>query len=147
TRSTWARRSSPETAKTPQCTHDARGWTSDPRTAAEGAAGGTVRTPATTRPHRRRVGAGETRVRRQRHRHGQAAAGTGRSGQGREEDGVKRFQPTAETETKERDFRGLVGGIHARVCASIMSRGRHSPYLYVDLHGGPGVLEYNGREF
>lgn len=63
---------------------------------------------------------------------------------------MKRFQPSEETETKERHFRGLLGGIHVPVCKRIRDKhGRASdpPYLYIDLHGGPGVLEYNGRRF
>lgn len=63
---------------------------------------------------------------------------------------MKRFQPSAETETKERHFRGLLGGIHVPVCKSIRERqGRPTdpPYLYIDLHGGPGILEYQGRRF
>jgi hypothetical protein len=60
---------------------------------------------------------------------------------------VKRFQPSAETSVKERDFSGLVGGIHVNVCRSIMSRYRQPPYLYVDLHGGPGELAYGADRF
>lgn len=63
---------------------------------------------------------------------------------------MNRFQPSAETETKEQHFRGLLGGIHINVCKSIHERrGRSTdpPYLYVDLHGGPGILEYRGRRF
>lgn len=63
---------------------------------------------------------------------------------------MKRFKPSAETEIKERHFRGLLGGIHVPVCQRIRAkygRGNDPAYMYVDLHGGPGMLEYNGRHF
>lgn len=57
---------------------------------------------------------------------------------------------SAETEMKERDFRGLLGGLHVSIVKGIRERrGRPSdpPYLYVDLHGGPGNLPYGDRTF
>lgn len=56
-----------------------------------------------------------------------------------------------ETHLKERDFSGLVGGIHVPICAAInRSKGRRGdpPYLFMDLHGGPGWLcDDAGRRF
>jgi hypothetical protein len=54
---------------------------------------------------------------------------------------------SAETEQKERHFRGLLR-THIGACKAILGRRRGSlPYLFVDLHGGPGNLEYKGRTF
>jgi hypothetical protein len=56
---------------------------------------------------------------------------------------------SAETEQKERDFRGLLD-MHVSICRGIRERyGRRGdpPYLFVDLHGGPGILQHNGRCF
>lgn len=47
------------------------------------------------------------------------------------------------TRQKEQDFAGLVGGIHVPVCAAIRGRlGRPGdpPYVFIDLHAGPGRL-------
>jgi hypothetical protein len=45
-----------------------------------------------------------------------------------------------ETEQKERHYRGLVR-IHARICKAILAKQRRPlPYLFADLHGGPGNL-------
>lgn len=56
-----------------------------------------------------------------------------------------------ETYRKEADFSGLVGGIHIPICKAIhKDKGRPGdpPYLFVDLHGGPGRLRDDaGREF
>jgi hypothetical protein len=56
-----------------------------------------------------------------------------------------------ETHLKERDFSGLIGGIHVPICKSIHDRyGRPNdpPYLFADLNGGPGQLRDDaGREF
>jgi hypothetical protein len=60
------------------------------------------------------------------------------------------FRPGPETWYKERDFRGLHGGIHLPICAGIRERyGRPGDpsYLFVDLHGGPGNLIYGNAEF
>jgi hypothetical protein len=51
-----------------------------------------------------------------------------------------------ETERKEADFRGLLR-MHINICKGIMSAGWAAPYLYVDLHAGPGLLEHKGRRF
>lgn len=62
---------------------------------------------------------------------------------------MKRFQPSAETEIKERHFRGLLS-INVRASKGIRDKwGRPTdpPYLYIDLHGGPGNLEYKGHKF
>lgn len=53
---------------------------------------------------------------------------------------------TAETEVKERHFRGLLQ-MHAHMCQGILSRRRTAPYLYIDCHAGPGLLERDGRVF
>lgn len=53
---------------------------------------------------------------------------------------------SAETEEKERHYRGLLG-MHIRMCRGILSRQPGPPYLYVDLHAGPGRLEFKGRGF
>lgn len=54
---------------------------------------------------------------------------------------------SAETERKEQDFRGLLN-IHLPICRSILGRQRNPlPYLFVDLHGGPGNLRYAGKTF
>lgn len=57
----------------------------------------------------------------------------------------------AETYRKEADFAGLVGGIHVPICRSIRdSKGRPGdpPYLYMDLHAGPGrLVDDCGRQF
>jgi hypothetical protein len=57
------------------------------------------------------------------------------------------FKPGPETWYKERDFRGLLGGIQIPICTGIHRRhGRptDAPYVFVDLHGGPGNLSYDG---
>jgi len=55
-----------------------------------------------------------------------------------------------ETHRKEADFAGLLD-IHVNICRGINGRTRRAgdpPYLYVDLHGGPGWLrDDSGREF
>jgi three-Cys-motif partner protein len=54
-----------------------------------------------------------------------------------------------ETHRKEADFAGLLS-IHASICSAIASRSRPGdpPYLYVDLHGGPGwLVDDAGRRF
>lgn len=52
-----------------------------------------------------------------------------------------------ETEQKEQDFRGLLR-IHVTACRGILSRQRRpQPYLFMDLHGGPGDLLYRGHAF
>ena len=52
-----------------------------------------------------------------------------------------------ETEQKERHFRGLQR-THAGICKGIFAKRRSSlPYLYIDLNGGRGNLEYRGRVF
>jgi three-Cys-motif partner protein len=51
-----------------------------------------------------------------------------------------------ETEAKEHDFRGIIG-MHALMCRGIATRQQVEPYLYVDCHAGPGLLEYQGRHF
>jgi hypothetical protein len=52
---------------------------------------------------------------------------------------------SAETEQKERDFRGLLY-MHVLACRGILSRRpRAMPYLFMDLHGGPGDLVYPGN--
>lgn len=53
---------------------------------------------------------------------------------------------SAETEPKEGHFRGLMHW-HAQMCRGILARWSSQPYLYVDLHAGPGILEFNGRTF
>lgn len=53
---------------------------------------------------------------------------------------------SAETEQKERDFAGIVR-MHLTICKAILSRGANLPYLYADLHAGPGALAYEGRLF
>jgi hypothetical protein len=55
---------------------------------------------------------------------------------------------SAETEPKERHFRGLQR-THATICQSIFARSRFRPlpYIYADLNGGRGNLEYQGRAF
>ena len=46
------------------------------------------------------------------------------------------------TEAKERDFAGLMT-MHLNICRAILGRQkRPAPYLFIDLHGGPGMLEY-----
>ena len=54
----------------------------------------------------------------------------------------------AETEQKERDFGGL-HEMHTNICKSPTILGRRGalPYLFVDLNGGPGMLERQGRQF
>jgi hypothetical protein len=47
------------------------------------------------------------------------------------------------TRQKEQDFAGLVGGIHVPVCAAIhgrLGRAGDPPYVFIDLHAGPGRL-------
>lgn len=57
------------------------------------------------------------------------------------------FTPSSETERKEQDFAGLLRW-HTDVCRGIRERfPLVAPYLYVDLHAGPGELEYRGRRF
>jgi len=53
-----------------------------------------------------------------------------------------------ETEAKEYDFTGLER-MHVNICKSprILGRPGQLPYLFADLHGGPGMLERNGRQF
>lgn len=54
---------------------------------------------------------------------------------------------SAETEVKERDFRGILA-MHAAICKGIRQRhGITVPYLYADLYAGPGNLSYCGRAF
>lgn len=54
---------------------------------------------------------------------------------------------SAETEPKERDFRGILG-MHLQICKGIRSRWPGlPPYLYADLYAGPGRLAFDGREF
>lgn len=54
---------------------------------------------------------------------------------------------SAETEQKERHFRGLQR-THAGICKGIFAKLRSPlPYLYIDLNGGRGNLEYKGRVF
>lgn len=53
---------------------------------------------------------------------------------------------SGETEEKERHLRGIVH-MHMRMCKGILARTSGPPYLYVDLHAGPGNLEYHGRTF
>lgn len=53
---------------------------------------------------------------------------------------------SAETEHKERDFHAIVG-LHLTICRLILSRRPHPPYLYADLHAGPGNLTFEGRDF
>jgi hypothetical protein len=54
---------------------------------------------------------------------------------------------SAETERKERHFRGIVR-MHANICKGIARRhGIASPYLYADLYAGPGSLRWKNREF
>lgn len=54
---------------------------------------------------------------------------------------------SAETEDKERDFRGLLT-MHANICKGIMRReATTTPYLYVDLYAGRGNLDFQGRSF
>lgn len=53
---------------------------------------------------------------------------------------------SAETERKEQDFASFVG-LHLDICGAILGRGPNKPYLYADLHAGPGLLSYNGRSF
>lgn len=54
---------------------------------------------------------------------------------------------SAETEGKERDFRGLLD-MHATICKGILGGQRKpAPYLYADLYAGPGYLRYRDREF
>lgn len=51
------------------------------------------------------------------------------------------------TEVKEQHFRGILR-MHAMATKGIMGRyGDGSPYLYVDLHAGPGNLEFRGDQF
>jgi hypothetical protein len=51
---------------------------------------------------------------------------------------------SAETWQKEDDFRGLLR-LHLPACRGILSRHPSwPPYLYMDLHGGPGWLSYKG---
>lgn len=46
---------------------------------------------------------------------------------------------------KEHDFRGLMR-IEANACKGIYSRFRRPPFVFFDLHAGPGMLEYpDGR--
>lgn len=56
-----------------------------------------------------------------------------------------------ETYRKEEDFSGLVGGIHIPICSAIRRNKGCSgdpPYLFMDLHGGPGRLRDDaGRRF
>ena len=55
---------------------------------------------------------------------------------------------SAETESKEEDFRGLLK-MHVDICKSIIRGNRWAApsYLYVDLYAGPGDLEFQGHEF
>jgi hypothetical protein len=53
---------------------------------------------------------------------------------------------SAETESKERDFAGILR-MHIQICKGILTRYGGPPYLYVDCHAGPGNLEYRGRRF
>jgi len=55
---------------------------------------------------------------------------------------------SAETEAKEYDFTGL-NAMHTNICKSkrILGRPGRPPYLFGDLHGGPGMLEHQGRRF
>ena len=53
---------------------------------------------------------------------------------------------SAETEMKEEHYRGIVS-MHLDICRAILSRGPGLPYLYADLHAGPGDLTYEGRTF
>lgn len=53
---------------------------------------------------------------------------------------------SSETELKEEHFDGIIS-MHARMCRGIISRWGAPPYVYVDLHAGPGHLEFNGRKF
>ena len=55
---------------------------------------------------------------------------------------------SAETEQKERDFRGILN-MHVPVCKGIIRRKPWADpsYLYVDLYAGRGNLEFNGRRF
>lgn len=54
---------------------------------------------------------------------------------------------TDETVIKEQHFRGILK-MHIGICRGIYSRWRKPPpYLYVDCHGGPGILELKGRTF
>ena len=59
---------------------------------------------------------------------------------------VTRQWISAETYYKEADFRGLLG-MHLQMCKGIGRKWSTLPYLYVDLHAGPGHLEYEGRHF
>lgn len=51
-----------------------------------------------------------------------------------------------ETELKEQHYAGIVQ-MHLTICRSILGRRGGPPYLYADLHAGPGWLEYAGRRF
>jgi hypothetical protein len=53
---------------------------------------------------------------------------------------------SAETERKEADFRSILG-LHMDICKVILGRGPNKPYLYADLHAGPGNLHWHGRSF
>lgn len=51
------------------------------------------------------------------------------------------------TEAKEYDFAGLMA-MHIDICRGIIGRQeRPAPYLFIDLHGGPGMLEHEDRRF
>jgi hypothetical protein len=52
---------------------------------------------------------------------------------------------SAETEPKERDFRGILA-THMQICGAIISRSGGS-YLYADLFAGPGKLQYGHKGF
>ena len=53
---------------------------------------------------------------------------------------------SAETEAKERDYRGILE-ILVPASKGIIKRYGGGPYLYVDLYAGPGWLEFEGRRF
>jgi len=52
---------------------------------------------------------------------------------------------SAETERKERHFRGIMQ-MHATACKNLV-RDSGTPYFYCDLYAGPGHLRYKGRGF
>jgi hypothetical protein len=54
---------------------------------------------------------------------------------------------SAETESKERDFQGIID-MHVKITRGILQRrGITRPYLYVDLYAGPNDLRFGEREF
>lgn len=53
---------------------------------------------------------------------------------------------SAETEAKERDYRGILE-ILVPASKGIIKRHGGGPYLYVDLYAGPGWLEFEGHRF